>query len=99
MNVQNTDTEAVTASQLRHRFEELVGAGKGTRLWLVLDQVIVAAQDERAAEIHEDVALLARHFPSLETAMSLVWAHIQRSDPARPCDACRAAPVATDDAS
>lgn len=95
---------AVTASQRRHLFEELIGATpeKNHGLWWALDQVIVAALDTRDWETEEQVAELAHHFPGLETAILLAWAHIQRSDPAKLCGVCdpgEPAPVAADGAS
>jgi len=82
--------EAITAAQRRHRFEELIGAtrDKDTRLWRALDQVIVAALDERDERMHEEVAALCRHFPSLEHAMLAVWHHVTRIDGVGSCGLC-----------
>jgi len=87
----NDTTETTTAAQLRRAFEELIGATpeKNPGLRMALDRVIVAACDERADEMNEDVATLARHFPGLEQAMMTVWVHhIQYCGNGMPCRLC-----------
>ena len=96
MNETTTNAvETVTASQRRRMFAEMVGATreKNPHLWMALDAVIVAALDERDAESDRQVAELAHHFPSLENAILLTWAHIQRTG-LDPCVGCEPAPVA-----
>ena len=97
----STTTEAVTASQRRHLFEELIGADakKNHGLWWALDQVITSAQDERDDRNNQEVAELARHFPGLERAILAVWHHVTRIDDVKPCDICKPSAAAVDGAS
>jgi hypothetical protein len=85
-----TDTATVTAAQRRHMFQELIGANaeKNHGLWWALDRVITSAQDERDDRNHEEVAVLARHFPNLERAIMAVWHHVTRTDDVSPCGLC-----------
>jgi hypothetical protein len=87
---ETTDTEAITASQRRHLFEELVGATpeQDHGLWLALDRVINAAQDERDEWNHREVAVLARHFPGLERAIMAVRHHVTNTGDDAPCGIC-----------
>jgi hypothetical protein len=65
------DTATPTAAELRHAFEDRIGADRDLKM--ALDAVLVAALDARDAETEAQIVELARHFPGIAPALVLVW--------------------------